>query len=140
MRRSVTVPIAIDRDYIARNGGRCLPEERSGSQAASSAALGIQRGGFRGSRKQWLGGAALLRGSPAPAARAAATAAASVPATITSLPGADVFRSRVSLGRQGGRARAAAVPRRSRIRSLRDHGGRGGRRGRGGRAQRAHEV
>jgi len=101
-------------------------------------ALGIQRGGLRGSRKQWLGGAALLRGSPAPAARAAATAPAA--STIAALPGADVFRPRVSLGRQGGRAGAAAASRRPRLRSLRDRGGRGGGRGRGGRAPGTHQV
>lgn len=133
-RRSVT----IDRDYIARNGGGCRLPEVPGRQQLPS--LGIQRGGLRGSCKQWLGGAALLRGSPASATRAAATVSAPAASTIAALPGADVFRPRVSLGRQGGRAGAAAASRRSRLRSLRDRGGRGGSRGRGGRAPGTHQV
>lgn len=140
----MTVPIAIDRDYIARNGGGCRLPKVSGRRQ-QLAALGIQRGGLRGSRKQWLGGAALLRGSPAPAA-AAARAVAAVPAPASSaastnaLSGADVFRPRVSLGLQGGRAGAAAASRRPRICSLRDRGGRGSCRGRGGRAPGTHQV
>lgn len=110
-----------DRSEITSRGTAEDAFLRSVLSRQQLAALGIQRGGFRGSRKQWLGGAALLRGPSASAARAAAAAAtAASAATTAALPdaNADVFR-RANLGREGDRSRAAATSRRPRLCSLR---------------------
>ena len=110
-----------DRSEITSRGTAKDAFLRSVLSRQQLAALGIQRGGFRGSRKQWLGGAALLRGPSAPAARAAAAAAATSAATTATLPdaNADVYRPRANLGREGDRSRAAATSRRPRLCSLR---------------------